>query len=357
MRIVILVIFYTINLIAGFSFADEIPGTRATLGQVFRPVSSAISSTGEIPGTRVTLGFAMIYPWACAATNTATGMVWGCDQINLLYTYIEPAARVNNGAIEVTSHVFVSAMAAFYYPNPHWYQNIAIPITFSTTDSNVFFQSPTVLTQYCPESTHAEWTHGIARRKVASGAPTSQITISPYICDPSTMCFKGTLNWMPAVYQAKFTLTCYVLSLETDPMFSNSPLVSGVPGLPPNSTYFTSFLKDVQMQGSGETRDGLIIHYDGRKRYSIQKCPQTASGACAVDGQTVAVDRTIVPFKSTLGYRLNDQDQIGFGPRVAQDTGGQIKGNHIDIYFGTRRSDCKQWGTKLTGEVEIIRLN
>ena len=332
MRFNISAIFLTLNLILGCSFAYEVPGTR------------------------VVAGWAMTQPWECTYINSVTGMMWGCgfSQINPLYTFIEPTVRVSEGAIEVTSHILVSAAAEIYFPLNYYpiQQAIAIPITFSTTDSSVIFQLPTIVTYDYPR-----WAHGIARRKVASGAPTSQITVSPNYCDPTKVCFYGTLNWMPAVYQAKFTLTCYVLSVETDPKFNNSPLSSGVAGLPPNSTYLTSFLKDVQMQGSGETRDGLIIHYDGRDRYSIQKCPLTASGACAVDGQTVAVDRTIVPFKSTLGYRFSDQDDIGFGPRVAQDVGGRIKGNHIDIYFGKRRSECKQWGTKLNGEVEIIRLN
>ena len=139
-------------------------------------------------------------------------------------------------------------------------------------------------------------------------------------------------------------------------MFSTSTLISGVPGLPPATQYLASFIQDVRLQGSGQTRDGQILHYDGGGKFSIQNCPRTASGACAVDGQTVAVDRNLVPFKATVAFRLNDSDHSEAGLRVAQDTGGGIAGRHIDIYFGTRRTECNQWGKRPTGEVELVRL-
>ena len=51
----------------------------------------------------------------------------------------------------------------------------------------------------------------------------------------------------------------------------------------------------------------------------------TSTGEIAQAGTTIAVDPTVIPYGSTV--RINNHDYI------AQDTGGAIVGNHIDIYF------------------------
>ena len=52
----------------------------------------------------------------------------------------------------------------------------------------------------------------------------------------------------------------------------------------------------------------------------------SASGAPLQDGVTVAVDKRLIPFFSTLNID-------GIGVRVAHDTGRNIKGNSIDVYI------------------------
>lgn len=51
----------------------------------------------------------------------------------------------------------------------------------------------------------------------------------------------------------------------------------------------------------------------------------TATGAIAEAGTTIAVDPNVIPYGSEI--------QIDGHTYIAQDTGGAIKGNHIDIYF------------------------
>lgn len=68
----------------------------------------------------------------------------------------------------------------------------------------------------------------------------------------------------------------------------------------------------------------------------------TASGALAVrnpDGySTIAVDPRVIP----IGTRVYVE---GYGLAIAQDTGGAIQGNTIDVFFNTQ-SECQNWGAK-----------
>ncbi len=68
----------------------------------------------------------------------------------------------------------------------------------------------------------------------------------------------------------------------------------------------------------------------------------TASGAVAVRNpsgwSTIAVDPRVIP----LGTKVYVE---GYGYAIAQDTGGAIKGNIIDVYFNSM-SEVSAWGVK-----------
>lgn len=64
----------------------------------------------------------------------------------------------------------------------------------------------------------------------------------------------------------------------------------------------------------------------------------TASGTKPKAGFTVAVDPSVIPLGSTLYVD-------GYGYCKAQDTGGAIKGNKIDLFFDSE-SECKNWGVR-----------
>lgn len=92
----------------------------------------------------------------------------------------------------------------------------------------------------------------------------------------------------------------------------------------------------------GRSMDVLATGYSA-KEPGLDYC--TATGARAVHG-VIAVDPHVIP----LGTHVYVP---GYGYAVAADTGGAIKGNHIDLCFDTVE-ECVQWGRR---PVTIIILD
>lgn len=72
---------------------------------------------------------------------------------------------------------------------------------------------------------------------------------------------------------------------------------------------------------------------------------RTATGSKPKGGRTIAVDPRIIPFGSTVYIE-------GYGYFIAEDTGGAIKGNRIDIFIEDYNK-AKQLGRK-TANVWIL---
>ena len=91
--------------------------------------------------------------------------------------------------------------------------------------------------------------------------------------------------------------------------------------------------------------NGTQIEYNGKlysrklvvKAYSYTGGGTTAMGTRARVGE-IAVDPSVIP----LGTNVYIE---GVGARRAEDTGGNTKGNTIDIYMNTL-SECRQWGVR-----------
>ncbi len=152
----------------------------------------------------------------------------------------------------------------------------------------------------------------------------------------NTYYVKTVLGRCPAGYSdlGQFELTAYVLAQEQQ--FPETPTVTDPCGL--TGTFRKAFLyqtethpRGVKMQGSGRSLAGQIIHYTKRNDadcFETLECPKTKSLTCAQSGRTVAVDRSVI----ALNTELFIED---IGERIAEDVGGGIKDNHIDIYYGT----------------------
>lgn len=75
----------------------------------------------------------------------------------------------------------------------------------------------------------------------------------------------------------------------------------------------------------------------------------TATGTAATQGRTVAVDPAVIELGSTVYFEGADGLVSGF---VAEDTGGAIKGNRIDLFFDSH-TDALNWGVR---ELEVFTM-
>ncbi len=67
--------------------------------------------------------------------------------------------------------------------------------------------------------------------------------------------------------------------------------------------------------------------------------PHTATGTVPEAGRTIAVDPTVIPYGSVVEIE-------GLGTFIAEDCGGKIKENHIDVYFDTHE-EARAFGKKM----------
>lgn len=86
---------------------------------------------------------------------------------------------------------------------------------------------------------------------------------------------------------------------------------------------------------------------------------KTSTGTTCKAGKTIAVDPKVIPYGSTI--RINGHDY------TAEDCGGAIKGNRIDVYFDSH-SDALEFGRqkakvylkkppKLIGKLKKYKIN
>ncbi|WDL99325.1 3D domain-containing protein [Alicyclobacillus sp. ALC3] len=72
----------------------------------------------------------------------------------------------------------------------------------------------------------------------------------------------------------------------------------------------------------------------------------TSTGVPAIQGITVAVDPSVIPYGTKLYIP-------GVGYRIAQDTGGAIIGDHIDVFFNSLQV-ARDFGVKRNMPVYIL---
>ena len=75
----------------------------------------------------------------------------------------------------------------------------------------------------------------------------------------------------------------------------------------------------------------------------------TATGTNVTPGRTIAVDPNVIPYGSEVYIE-------GYGWRIAEDCGGSVKGNHIDISVNTH-SEAMDMGIKYGGVWILVKQN
>lgn len=106
----------------------------------------------------------------------------------------------------------------------------------------------------------------------------------------------------------------------------------------------TVFGRDYDIRKYRKESDLFTITAYNLDRISTGKDPGdpgfgiTATGTFAKTGRTVAVDPAVIPYGSLLFIE-------GVGWRIAEDTGGAIRGHHIDVLMPSRRN-ALQFGVK-----------
>lgn len=103
-------------------------------------------------------------------------------------------------------------------------------------------------------------------------------------------------------------------------------ITTAVPNSIDKSVDYTSVMPCPTEEISDEWQSFTITAYCGCEKCCGKSDRITATGAHAVEGVTIAVDPTVIPYGSLV-------DIEGIGTFVAEDCGGAIKGNRIDIYF------------------------
>ena len=113
-------------------------------------------------------------------------------------------------------------------------------------------------------------------------------------------------------------------------------ITTATPNSIEKSTDYTSTISGPSEEISDEWQLFTLTAYCGCEKCCGKSDRITATGAYAVEGVTIAVDPTVIPYGSLV-------DIEGIGTFVAEDCGGAIKGNKIDIYF-ERHEDALKFG-------------
>ena len=113
-------------------------------------------------------------------------------------------------------------------------------------------------------------------------------------------------------------------------------ITTAVPNSIEKSVDYTSAMSGLPEEISDEWQSVTITAYCGCEKCCGKTDRITATGTHAIEGVTIAVDPAVIPYGSLV-------DIEGIGTFVAEDCGGAIKGNKIDIYF-ERHEDALKFG-------------
>lgn len=110
---------------------------------------------------------------------------------------------------------------------------------------------------------------------------------------------------------------------------------------------------DAPLIGDGiiVTADGEVLSYSKKEQYTATAYTKTDAGCNDITATgttvrvgTVAVDPTVIPYGTRMFIVTNDGTYV-YGIGTAEDCGGAIVGNELDLYFDTD-AECWEFGVK-----------
>lgn len=99
------------------------------------------------------------------------------------------------------------------------------------------------------------------------------------------------------------------------------------------------------------TADGQVLTYTKKEQFKAtaythtdEGCDMITATGTTVHWGTVAVDPTVIPYGTRMFIVTNDGSYV-YGLSTAEDCGGAIKGNRLDLYFPTD-PECWEFGVR-----------
>lgn len=84
---------------------------------------------------------------------------------------------------------------------------------------------------------------------------------------------------------------------------------------------------------------------------------KTASGTVPVEGRTIAVDPKVIPLGSKVSVQFLDKEHEAYSHvYIAEDTGGAIKGNRLDIFIGSSLLKPNLTGLSNSDKTRALKL-
>lgn len=124
--------------------------------------------------------------------------------------------------------------------------------------------------------------------------------------------------------EEKNTMTNSILELESD-----------IEKLEKSVESLEKKVSQLQTTSNNAKAKGTLLTFEAT---AYANDPITATGTVPAVGRTIAVDPKVIP----LGSKVYIE---GMGTFTAEDNGGAIKGNIIDIYMGSEQ-ECRNWGRR-----------
>lgn len=158
----------------------------------------------------------------------------------------------------------------------------------------------------------------------------------------------GICIWFWAAVQQSMEVEAAVLrhhritasSLVDIPVVEPLPLTPPEDGAPPQAIEIRMATKAEAIPEERWESLGVfkITHYCACRTCSGKWGHQTSSGATCQEGITVAADPRVLPEGEVINI-------AGYGVRVVQDIGGNVQGNHIDVFYESHQ-ECLDRGIK-----------